>query len=163
MSVLSDTTIENYCVMFQLITPFDKVNLQPASYDLTLGELPLPGPELEGLGHTRIYMLAPKEFILASTKETVDIPSHMVARIEGKSTNARKGLIIHTAGFVDPGFKGQLTLEISNLSDKVVPLELGMLIAQIAFQFLDRPAAIPYGHPSRNSHYQNQQGITGPV
>jgi len=83
----------------------------------------------------------------------------IVGRIEGKSSLARKGLIVHTAGFVDPGFNGQLVLEITNLSDEIFILKPGMRIAQIAFQFLDKPASKPYGHPELGSHYQDQVGV----
>lgn len=147
--ILSDASIDEYVTRFSLIEPFRRKQLQPASYDLTLGELP---------GGLR--KLEPGQFILASTLERVNIPAHVVGRIEGKSSWARKGLIIHTAGFVDPGFRGQLTLEMTNLSDTPVPLKVGVLIAQIAFQLLDKPAARPYGHPELGSHYQNQEGIT---
>lgn len=152
MSVLSDVSIEVYSNVSSLIEPFNIENLQPASYDLTLGEFyNYIGVSID---------LNPREFIIASTRETVNLPANIVGRIEGKSSWARKGLIIHTAGFVDPGFRGQLTLEITNLSDEIIPLKLGLRIAQIAFQFLDKPANRPYGTPGLDSHYQDQRGPT---
>lgn len=148
--ILSDITIMKLADE-GLIQPFDMKQLQPASYDLTLGQLP-------SLRDT--YLLRPKEFILASTLERVSIPGTLVARIEGKSTWARKGLVIHTAGFIDPGFQGQLTLEMTNLSNTPILLELGKRIAQIAFQLMDKVPVRLYGDPDLGSHYQGQQGIT---
>lgn len=135
-----------------LISPFNIRQLQPASYDLTLGQI--------GLSNASWITLEPKQFILCSTHEKVNIPANIVARIEGKSSWARKGLIIHTAGFVDPGFKGNLTLEVSNLGNNNIHIRLGDYIAQIAFQWLDAAARYPYGHPALNSHYQDQVGTT---
>lgn len=155
MTVLSDSTIRWLCQEHNLIQPFNEFpQLQPASYDLLLGEL-----EGVGSGFTE-YWLPSGHFILGSTVEMVSLHSNIVARMEGKSSLARRGLIVHTAGFVDPGFTGQLTLEITNLGGQPFKLEKDMKIAQIAFQYLDRPAERPYGHPELDSHYQNQRGIT---
>lgn len=152
--ILSDGTIESEVFEGGLkIEPFNFAQLQPASYDLKLGDI-------YGQSEYKEYWLGPKEFILASTLERVALPNYLVGRIEGKSSLARRGLIIHTAGFVDPGFEGQLTLEITNLSDEAQSLIYGMLIAQVAFQQLDRPARRPYGHPDLGSHYQGQTGAT---
>jgi dCTP deaminase len=86
------------------------------------------------------------------------MPDNVVARVEGKSSLARIFLTVHSAGFIDPGFRGDVTLELKN--DGMVPLRLvpGMLIAQISFQTLDAPALRPYGHEGLNSHYQGQRG-----
>lgn len=156
MSVLSDTTIRDHSHLGEggLIWPWNDDQLQPASYDLTLS-----GQDdmyLKGQGMRRIEA---GEFLLLSTVEKVCLPSHIVGRIEGKSSWARKGLIIHTAGFVDPGFCGTLVLEITNLSKEAVKLVPGIRIAQISFMFLDKPAQKPYGHKDLKSHYQNQEGI----
>lgn len=153
--ILSDNTIEELCTGKEphLIAPYNGARLQPASYDLSLGEV-LDYP----IGVRKL--LEPGEFIIASTKETVHIPSNLVGRMEGKSSLARQGLIVHTAGFVDPGFCGQLTLEITNLSKEIRPLDPGMLIAQIAFTLLDRPSNRPYGTEGLGSHYQYQKGPT---
>lgn len=158
MTVLSDQSIQEMCSAVRnepLIWPFTKSNLQPASYDVTLDRM-LVGDDSVYFDYT----LKPGEFILANTIEKFNIPPELVARLEGKSTWARRGLIIHTAGFVDPGFRGQLTLEMTNLSKKPLPLKNGMVIAQIAFNWLDRPANVPYGTPVLNSHYQGQEGPT---
>lgn len=154
MTVLSDRSIRDYCYHYNLIEPFEPKQLQPASYDLKLGLMLYDGEEVFR------HSIIPREFLLASTVEKVNIPASLVARIEGKSTWARRGLIIHTAGFVDPGFKGQLTLEITNLGREPIPLYNGLLIAQIAFQHLDRTSERPYGSNGLNSHYQGQEGPT---
>lgn len=150
MSVLRDATIVDL-VEDGLIDPFTIDQLQPASYDMKLGALP---------GDKVMYLLGPREFILASTLERVRMPDNLVGRIEGKSTWARRGVIVHTAGFVDPGFRGQLVLEITNLSPKPVWLHIGERICQIAFHEMDGPAERPYGHHQLNSHYQDQEGVT---
>lgn len=88
------------------------------------------------------------------------MPSVLCGRVEGKSSWARQGLIVHAAGFVDPGFRGQLTLELFNMSAEYIPLEYGAPIAQISFDFMDWPAQRPYGHPELRSRYQGQIGPT---
>lgn len=150
--ILSDGSIRKMCLEHNLINPYCEENLQPASYDLTLGDI---------YGYPAgILILKTRQFILASTEEYVNITPTLVGRIEGKSTLARQGLIIHTAGFVDPCFHGQLTLEITNLGPDSIPLEKGMKIAQIAFCLLDKPVERGYGSPGLNSHYQFQQNAT---
>lgn len=136
-----------------LITPFNEEQLQPASYDVLLGEI---DPDFKFPSIT----LLKGDFVIASTLEYVNIPEHIVARLEGKSSLARKGLIIHAAGFIDPGFKGQITLEIFYHGDKAFTIKSGMRIGQLAFTILDKPAVRPYGHPELGSHYQNQVGAT---
>ena len=89
-------------------------------------------------------MIHPGEFVLGRTLERVELPDDIVARIEGKSSIGRLGLIVHaTAGFVDPGFKGSLTLEITNLTRIPIKLYAGLLIAQLSFMTLDAPAEVP--------------------
>lgn len=126
---------------------------QPASVDLRLGEfLMKPGIGIALLFQD--YILKPGEFILAHTRETVRIPRRYAARVEGKSTLGRKGLIIHaTAGFIDPGFEGQVTLEMSNISNLPIPLRAGMYIAQICVMKMDKKAR-PY-----NGKYQYSVGV----
>ena len=99
-------------------------------------------------------------FILASTLETISVPSDLCGFVVGKSSVARKGMQIESAGLVDPGFKGQLTLEVINFSREPFILTVGMRIAQIFFGQLDHTADLPYGSPDLNSHYQNQEGPT---
>lgn len=161
MTILSDQTIKSLSEGPSgkpLIIPFANELLQPASYDLLLGTI-LGSTGAISDRYLSEYIIQTHEFILASTMEFVNIPDSMVARIEGKSSLARKGIMVHTAGFIDPGFEGQLTLEIVN-HGKPFPLMSGMRIAQLAFQWLDYPASRPYGHPELGSHYHGQVGPT---
>lgn len=157
--ILSDRTIRDFCIrrlgLSSLIEPFNKEQLQPASYDLLLGEIQ------DSVNDEKVIL--PKEFLLASTIEKVNVPNTLVGRLEGKSSWARKGLIIHAAGFIDPGFSGTLTLEVANLSNQPILLRKGFRICQISFHELDKPAERPYGHKDLNSHYQNQNGITASI
>ena len=103
------------------------------------------------------FILHPGEFVLGVTLEWIELPGDLVARLEGKSSLGRLGLVIHsTAGFVDPGWQGRLTLELSNLSRLPVTLYRGMKIGQISFLRLDRPAARLYGDAELGSKYQGQ-------
>lgn len=158
MTVLCDTSIEMMCsprfVDKPAIDPFNKEQLQPASYDLRLGLIRLNGKNYEEME------IRPREFLLASTLEKIYVPPHLAARIEGKSSVARSGITIESAGFIDPGFEGELTLELVNNEGKNFPLRRGMLIAQIRFEMLDRKAARPYGSEGLGSHYQGQTGPT---
>lgn len=107
------------------------------------------------------FIINSGEFILASTKEAVSLGASLAGRIEGKSSLGRLGLIIHsTAGFIDPGFTGQLTLELSNVSAFPILLRPSMKIAQLCFFRLSSPVEKPYGNDSLWSKYQNQQGPT---
>lgn len=105
------------------------------------------------------FILHPGEFVLGSTLETIKIPDDLVGRIEGKSSLGRLGLLIHsTAGFVDAGWNGQLTLEFSNVASLPITLYPGMRIGQISFMQMSSPADNPYGSDGLNSKYQNQSG-----
>lgn len=152
--ILSDKSIRRLVGERDMIMPFAEEYLQPASYDCRLKEVLAFGHKHE------CYVINPKEFVLGGTLEKISLPANVVARIEGKSSLARKGLMIHTAGFIDPGFSGYLTLEITNHSEKPIDLIAGQLIAQVAFQWMDDDADRPYGHPDLGSHYQNQEGVT---
>jgi dCTP deaminase len=173
--ILSDQEIVNALSDGRLkIAPFRPKHLGPASYDLTLnpvlGEVFLPAmvdlgvPPEEYLIYTRMgkddfYDLRPREFILASTTETIGIPPEFAARVEGKSSLARLGLAVHvTGGFIDPGFEGQITLEMVNLSNSVLRLRPGIRIAQIAFMPVVGEVQRPYGE---RGNYQYQDGPTG--
>lgn len=162
---------------------FDPRRLQPASLELTLApdvlmervrkvrdkwgrlhctvrmeETTLCLPQCAPLHHIK---LAPGDFWLASTAETVRIPTDLVAQVNGKSSHARRGLVIHqTAGFIDPGFKGQITLELSNASQNPIQLTAGMPICQLVFTQMTSPAQRPYGSDGLGSHYQGQRGPT---
>lgn len=177
--VLSDSAIHEAMKEGHLdIEPFHDANLGPASYDLSLhpviGEVRFPrvidlanigGPHMVELNmqpggfEDGDYDLLPGEMILASTIETVRLETCLAARVEGKSSLARLGLMVHvTGGFIDPGFEGQITLEMVNLSGSIVRLHPGILIAQIAFMPVVGKVRRSYAITGR---YQNQQGPTG--
>jgi dCTP deaminase len=103
--------------------------------------------------------LRPGRFVLGATIEKVSIPDFMVGRVEGKSTRARQGIQIHAAGYLDPGFEGNVTLEIVNLGERIVVLWPGILIAQFSFEKLEFPCDVPYN--SERNHYQGSEGVIG--
>lgn len=108
----------------------------------------------------RGMLIEPGEFMLATTKEYVKVPDDLVARVEGRSSLGRLGLTMHiTAGYIDPGFEGNITLEIANLSNSSIRLYPNQRVCQIVFETMTTPSEIPYGHPSRNSKYMGQTGI----
>ena len=130
---------------------------QPSSVDLRLGEgfLSLDGTNL---GYKQITV-QPNDFLLASTLESVELPSGIAAKVEGKSSIGRKGIFVHvTAGYVDPGWKGRLTLEIYNASSEPYKLTSGSKICQIRFMRLSSPVDRMYGDPALGNHYQNSEG-----
>ena len=105
------------------------------------------------------FILHPGEFVLGSTYEQVRLPDDIAARLEGKSSLGRLGLLTHsTAGFIDPGFEGHVTLELSNVATLPIRLWPGMKIGQLSFLQMDAPAERPYGHPALGSKYQGQSG-----
>jgi dCTP deaminase len=178
-SVLSDGTIRRLVDEGRIaIEPWDPALVQPASVDLRLGDsfrvfhnhrvtaidLRTPPENLTEevvVGDEQPFAIHPGEFVLGRTLEHVRIPDDVVARIEGKSSLGRLGLIVHaTAGFVDPGFVGTLTLEITNLTRVPIMLYPGLLIAQLSFMALDAPAQHPYGSEALGSHYQGQVAAT---
>lgn len=171
--MLSDRDIRRALVSGDLaITPFEEANLQPASYDLTLDrEFLVPRPEVfeidladvpaDHMSPLRVdnagLTIEPGEFILATTRESVTVGEQYLGRVEGKSSIGRLGLIVHiTAGFIDPGFTGQITLEMVNLAKWDITLYPGQKIAQIAFSRLFQRADRPYGRAG--NHYQGQRG-----
>ncbi len=178
-AVLSDATILELVRAQRIrIDPWDASLVQPASVDLRLGdsfrvfhnhrttaidlrEPPSGLTEEVVIGPDESFVIHPGEFCLGRTLEWVELPDDIVARIEGKSSIGRLGLIVHaTAGFCDPGWKGTLTLELNNLTRVPIKLYPGVLIAQLSFMGLDRPAARPYGSPELGSHYQGQRAAT---
>ena len=178
-SVLSDGTIRRLVDEERIkIRPWDPAMVQPASVDLKLGtsfrvfhnhRLPaidLAQPPSGVTEHVQIdedasFVIHPGEFVLGTTVEWVELPDDIVARIEGKSSLGRLGLIVHaTAGFVDPGFSGTLPLEITNLTRVPIVLWPGKPIAQLSFMTLDQAAERPYGHPDLGSHYHGQVEAT---
>lgn len=178
-SVLSDGTIRRLIADGSIkIEPWDDGMVQPASVDLRLGHtfrvfhnhrasaIDLKDPprnltEQVTIGDDEPFLIHPGEFVLGRTLEWVELPDDVVARIEGKSSIGRLGLIVHaTAGFVDPGWKGTLTLEITNLTRIPIKLWANLPIAQLSFMTLDQAAERPYGHPELGSHYHGQVEAT---
>ncbi|MDX6721889.1 MAG: dCTP deaminase [Solirubrobacteraceae bacterium] len=178
-SVLSDGTIRRLVAEGRVrVEPWDETMVQPASIDLRPGRsfrvfhnhlisaIDLAAPPKNLTEHVEVadgesFVIHPGEFVLGRTQEQVELPDDLVARIEGKSSLGRLGLIVHaTAGFVDPGFSGTLTLEITNLTRVPIILWPGKPIAQLSFMTLDRPAERPYGHPDLGSHYHGQVEAT---
>ena len=143
----------------ELIYPFHHDHLQPCSYDVRLSDdlKTVRGKQIS-LKHDD-YVLKPNEFILGSTIEKVKLPSTVSAFLDGKSGLGRKGIGTHiTAGFIDAGFEGNVTLEIKNNSDKQFRLSEGMLIGQLIFFELKSECMRPYGSDGLNNHYQNSVG-----
>lgn len=169
--ILSDYDILQYQKLYEggLISPFDKAQVNPASYDLRLSAVTrwfVKDQQLDTrnlVGHTVPYegeqfLLEPGEFILGATEETVRLPLELAARVEGKSSLGRLGLMVHvTAGYIDPEFSGQITLEIKNINNVPIVLHAGMRIAQIAFE---RMSSVPMKGYSQTGHYQGQEGPT---
>jgi dCTP deaminase len=117
--------------------------------------------ELVEVAEGESFMLHPGEFVLGSTLERVGVPTDLVARVEGKSSLGRLGLVIHsTAGFIDAGFDGHVTLELANLANLPITLYPGMKIGQISFIKMTSPAEKPYGSGAKGSKYQGQRGPT---
>ena len=116
--------------------------------------------EMEEIGG-KPFMLHPNEFVLGSALEWLELPNDIVARLEGKSSLGRVGLLIHsTAGYVDPGWKGRLTLELSNVARLPIALRAGMRIGQLSFQRMSSAAERPYGSPGLGSKYMEQRDPT---
>jgi dCTP deaminase len=159
------------------IDPFEPSHVQPSSVDLRVGdgfrvfvnhkysEIDPRSPQedltqLIEVGE-EAFMLHPGEFVLGSTLERVKLGGDVVARLEGKSSLGRLGLLIHsTAGFIDPGFEGHITLELSNVATLPIAIYPGMRIGQISFYQMTTPAEFPYGSPQLGSKYQGQTGPT---
>src|ERR687896_354826 len=157
-----------------VIDPFDPTALQPSSIDLRVGDefrvfanhryphIDVRQPvdnltEVVKATEDEPFILHPGEFVLGSTLETVTLPDNLVARLEGKSSLGRLGLLIHsTAGFVDSGFSGNLTLELSNVANLPITIYQGMPIGQISFMRMDGPVDRPYGSRETGSKYQGQ-------
>lgn len=152
--------------------------VQPASIDLSLGgqfrklyhDLGRPiDPTQPGREPTRLIepepgqplLLRPGEFLLGTTVERVQIPAHLAARLEGRSTLGRLGLLVHsTAGFIDPGFQGHITLELVNVAGRSIRLWPGMPCGQLCLLRMTSPAQRPYGSAGLGSRYQDQAGPT---
>ena len=162
--ILSDVSIREALASRQLIDPPPHEDrIQPASVDLRLGgEFEVDAWRKYTMREGEIFFLPPGDFALAHTHETVRMPNDLAARVEGKSTFGRRGLLIHaTAGFIDPGFRGQVTLELKNIGQSPIGIKVGEPIAQICFYQLTTAVERPYGDERLGSKYQDQTGATG--
>ncbi len=160
------------------IDPYDPAMVQPSSIDVRLDRLfrvfnnsrythidpKLPQEELTTLVEVdgdEPFILHPGEFVLGATLESFTIPAHLAGRLEGKSSLGRLGLLTHsTAGFIDPGFCGHITLELSNTANLPIALYPEMKVGQLALFKMTSPAEAPYGSGALGSKYQGQRGPT---
>src|SRR5918997_1838744 len=179
MAVLSDRDIRAAMQAGRVrIDPYDATCLQPSSVDLHLDadfrvfrnnrypfiDVRAPQPDLTEpvtIGDDEPFILHPNEFVLGQTLEWVELPDDLVARLEGKSSLGRLGLLIHsTAGYVDPGWRGNLTLELSDVANLPIALYYGMKIGQISFFRMSSVVERPYGSRELGSKYQGQSTPT---
>ena len=176
--VLSDRTIARLLEEGRIeLEPYDPLLLQPSSVDVRVDryfrvfrnnlypfiDVTRPQEDLTELVEIggEPFILHPGEFVLGSTLERVRLPDDLVGRLEGKSSLGRLGLLIHsTAGFIDPGWDGHVTLELSNVANLPITLYVGMKIGQLSFVQLTEPAENPYGAALLGSKYQGQSGPT---
>lgn len=178
MAILSDKTIKEYLEEGKIVIDSlkDEQQIQPSSVDMRLGDefkvfkvirKPYIDPkdeediaeymESSTVPEGEAFIIHPNEFALATTQEYVKVPNDLVARVEGRSSMGRLGVTMHvTAGYVDPGFEGRITLEISNIGAMPVALYPGQRVCQLVFETMTTPAELPYGHPKRNSKYMKQ-------
>lgn len=179
--ILSDRTLREQLAAGRIvIDPLDESLIQPSSIDVRISNLfrvfrnhtrgiidvkhdmvdlteRVELPE----GSEEPFMLHPGEFVLGSTLERIAVPDDLVGRVEGKSSLGRLGLLIHsTAGFIDAGFDGHITLELANVASLPITLYPGMKIGQVSFMQMTSPAENPYGTGARGSKYQGQRGPT---
>jgi dCTP deaminase len=177
--IFSDRTIKDSVEAGRItIDPYDEAMVQPSSIDLRCdptfrvfenhryAHIDPKAPQADLTSAVTVddsepFMLHPGEFVLGSTLEVIGIADDIVARLEGKSSLGRLGLLIHsTAGFIDPGFNGQVTLELSNVANLPIAIYPHMKIGQISFYQMTTPAEFPYGSPELGSKYQGQSGPT---
>ncbi len=177
--ILSDRSIRQALADGRIVVdPLDESCIQPSSVDVKLDHLfqvfrnhtagvidvkqdMRPMNELVEVPLDGVFMLHPGEFVLGSTVERIAVPDDLVARIEGKSSLGRLGLLIHsTAGFIDAGFDGHITLELANVANLPITLYPGMKIGQVSFLVMTTRADRPYGAAANGSKYQGQRGPT---
>lgn len=177
--ILSDRSIREALAAGRIvIDPLDDTMIQPSSIDVrvsnlfrvfrnhTAGVIDVKKDmtdltELVEIPTDGVFMLHPGEFVLGSTLERIAVPNDLVARIEGKSSLGRLGLLIHsTAGFIDAGFDGHVTLELANVASLPITLYPGMKIGQVSFMQMTTEADQPYGKGARGSKYLGQRGPT---
>ena len=167
--ILSDKTIqEMISVKSLVITPLEKEQIQPASVDVRLGKtfsivedsstgvITLGSKIQYKTIQTDKYVLLPGQFVLATTMEYFELPNDLTAFVEGRSSLGRMGLFIQNAGWLDPGFKGEITLELFNANRCAIELKSGRRVGQLVFAKMDIAAENPY-----NGKYQGQRGATG--
>ena len=177
--VLADRTIRRLVAEGRIeVDPFDESLIQPSSVDVRVDRLfrvfrnsryPYIDvkqaqeelTELVEIDDEQPFILHPGEFVLGSTLERIKLPDDLVARLEGKSSLGRLGLLIHsTAGFIDPGWDGHVTLELSNVANLPITIYYGMKIGQLSFVQMSEAAETPYGASAIGSKYQGQRGPT---
>ena len=167
--ILSDKTLMKMIENKELIVePLEKEQVQPASVDIRLGNtFSIVEDTSTGIINleneikyktitTDSYILLPNQFVLATTMEYFDLPDDLTAFVEGRSSLGRMGLFIQNAGWVDPGFKGEITLELYNANRCAIELKAGRRVGQLVFAKMDDTALNPY-----NGKYQGQKGATG--
>ena len=167
--ILSDHTIKEMLAQGTLeITPVEPEQIQPASVDIRLGStFSIVEDSSKGIItldekteyktiETDSYLLLPGQFVLATTMEYISLPDNLTAFVEGRSSLGRMGLFIQNAGWVDPGFSGEITLELFNANRCAIRLSTGRRVGQLVFALMDRKADNPY-----NGKYQGQRGATG--
>lgn len=167
--ILSDKTITKLLENGTLrIEPMEKEQIQPASIDVRLGDtfgivedscrgiISLENEIKYKTIKTDTYILLPGQFVLATTKEFISLPDNLTAFVEGRSSLGRMGLFIQNAGWVDPGFKGEITLELFNANRCAIELKAGRRVGQLVFAEMDEAALNPY-----SGKYQGQKGATG--
>ena len=149
------------------IDPIEDKQIQPASVDITLGDtfsivadtahgIINPSQQVEyTVYQTNKFVLLPNQFVLATTREYIKLPNNMTAFVEGRSSWGRLGLFIQNAGWVDPGFEGDITLELFNANRRAIELTVGMRIGQLVFAKMEQDALAPY-----SGKYQGQKGVT---
>lgn len=167
--ILSDITIHQMLSDGKLvISPMQERQIQPASVDIRLGDtFCVVEDSSEGIINLErevrykaiksdTYLLLPGQFVLATTMEYISLPDNLTAFVEGRSSLGRLGLFVQNAGWVDPGFKGEITLELFNANRCAIELKAGRRIGQLVFALMDKPALYPY-----RGKYQGQRGATG--
>ena len=167
--ILSDKTITKMLAEKSLvISPLEKEQIQPASVDIRLGStfsivedsstgvISLEQPINYKTITTDSYIILPGQFVLATTMEYFELPDDLTAFVEGRSSLGRMGLFIQNAGWVDPGFKGEITLELFNANRCAIELKAGRRVGQLVFAKMDSSALMPY-----DGKYQGQRGATG--
>ncbi len=167
--ILSDKTITRMCADGTLsISPLEHEQIQPASVDIRLGDtfnivedspagiITLDSEIKYKTIKADTYLLLPGQFVLATTMETISLPENLTSFVEGRSSLGRMGLFIQNAGWVDPGFQGEITLELFNANRCAIELKAGRRVGQLVLAEMDEAALNPY-----NGKYQGQKGATG--